>query len=38
MLSVLTSQTSNYYIYVAIVNKQTGLTVAWGKTQNVVGA
>ena len=34
----LTSQTSNYYIYVAIVNKQTGLTVAWGKTQNVVGA
>ena len=33
----LTSQTSNYYIYVAIVNKQTGLTVAWGKTQNVVG-
>ena len=34
----LTSQSSNYYIYVAIVNKQTGLTVAWGKTQNVVGA
>ena len=33
----LTSQTSNYYIYVAIVNKQTGMTVAWGKTQNVVG-
>ena len=34
----LTSQTGNYYIYVAIVNKQTGYTVAWGKTQNVVGA
>ena len=34
----LTSQTSNYYIYVAIVNAQTGKTVAWGKTQNVVGA
>ena len=34
----LTSQTANYYIYVAIVNKQTGYTVAWGKTQNVVGA
>lgn len=34
----LTSQTSNYYIYVAIVNEQTGNTVAWGKTQNVVGA
>ena len=34
----LTSQTSNYYIYVAIVNAQTGLTVAHGKTQNVVGA
>ena len=34
----LTSQTSNYYIYVAIVNEQTGKTVAWGKTQNVVGA
>lgn len=34
----LTSQTANYYIYVAIVNAQTGKTVAWGKTQNVVGA
>lgn len=34
----LTSQTSNYYIYVAIVNAQTGKTVAWGKTKNVVGA
>ena len=34
----LTSQTANYYIYVAIVNAQTGLTVAHGKTQNVVGA
>ena len=34
----LTSQTSNYYLYVAIVNAQTGLTVAHGKTQNVVGA
>ena len=34
----LTSQTSNYYIYVAIVNEQTGKIVAWGKTQNVVGA
>ena len=34
----LTSQTSNYYIYVAIVNAQTGKTVAWGKTRNVVGA
>ena len=34
----LTSQTVNYYIYVAIVNAQTGKTVAWGKTQNVVGA
>ena len=34
----LTSQTSNYYIYVAIVNKQTGYIVAGGKTQNVVGA
>jgi hypothetical protein len=33
----LTSQTANYYIYVAIVNAQTGKTVAWGKTQNVVG-
>ena len=33
----LTSQTANYYIYVAIVNEQTGYTVAWGKTQNVVG-
>ena len=33
----LTSQTSNYYIYVAIVNAQTGKTVAYGKTQNVVG-
>ena len=34
----LTSQTSNYYIYVALVNKQTGGVVAAGKTQNVVGA
>ena len=34
----LTSQTSNYYIYVAVVNKQTGYIVAGGKTQNVVGA
>ena len=34
----LTSQTANYYTYVAIVNKQTGGVVAAGKTQNVVGA
>ena len=33
----LTSQTSNYYLYVAVVNKQTGYIVAGGKTQNVVG-
>ena len=33
----LTSQTSNYYTYVAIINKQTGGVVAAGKTQNVVG-
>ena len=34
----LTSQTANYYIYVVLVNKQTGYVVAGGKTQNVVGA
>ena len=34
----LTSQTSNYYIYVVLINKQTGGVVAAGKTQNVVGA
>ena len=33
----LTSQTANYYLYVAVVNKQTGYIVAGGKTQNVVG-
>ena len=33
----LTSQNSNYYLYVAVVNKQTGYIVAGGKTQNVVG-
>ena len=34
----LTSQTANYYIYVVLINKQTGGVVAAGKTQNVVGA
>ena len=34
----LTSQTANYYTYVALVNAQTGLAVASGKTKNVVGA
>ena len=34
----LTSQTANYYIYVVLINKQTGGVVASGKTQNVVGA
>ena len=34
----LTSQTANKYITVAIVNKQTGLCVAGGNTQLVVGA
>jgi hypothetical protein len=33
----LTSQTANYYIYVVLINKQTGGVVAAGKTQNVVG-
>ena len=33
----LTSQTANYYTYVALCNKQTGGVVAYGKTQNVVG-
>ena len=33
----LTSQTANKYITVAIVNKQTGLCVAGGNTQLVVG-
>lgn len=33
----LTSQTANYYIYVVLLNKQTGGVVASGKTQNVVG-
>ena len=34
----LTSQTANYYIYVVLINKQSGGVVAAGKTQNVVGA
>ena len=34
----LTSQTVDYYTYVALVNRQTGGVVAFGKTQNVVGA
>ena len=34
----LTSQTADYYTYVALINKQTGGVVAAGKTQNVVGA
>ena len=34
----LTSQTANKYITVALVNKQTGLCVAGGNTQLVVGA
>ena len=33
----LTSQTANYYTYVALINEQTGGVVAAGKTQNVVG-
>ena len=33
----LTSQTANRYLYVVIVNKQTGFVVAGGKTQEVVG-
>ena len=33
----LASQTANYYIYVVLINKQTGGVVAAGKTQNVVG-
>ena len=34
----LTSQTANRYLYVVIVNKQTGYVVAGGKTQELVGA
>lgn len=34
----LTSQTANRYLYVVIVNKQTGFVVAGGKTQELVGA
>lgn len=34
----LTSQTANRYLYVVLVNKQTGYVVAGGKTQEVVGA
>ena len=33
----LTSQTASRYLYVVIVNKQTGFVVAGGKTQEVVG-
>ena len=33
----LTSQTANRYLYVVIINKQTGGVVAAGKTQEVVG-
>ena len=34
----LTSQTANRYLYVVIINEQTGGVVAAGKTQEVVGA
>ena len=34
----LTSQTANRYLYVVLINKQTGGVVASGKTQEVVGA
>ena len=34
----LTSQSSGYYVYVALVNEQTGKLVAGGKTTEVVGA
>ena len=33
----LTSQTANRYLYVVLINKQTGGVVASGKTQEVVG-
>ena len=34
----LTSQTANRYLYVVLINKQTGGVVASGKTQETVGA